>query len=66
MSRGNWNLWLNFSSACLSVHVNCNITTEDRYKVKKAELGLTKAEPGWTKADTHAHNKQLALQKVQR
>ena len=35
-------------------------------KLKKAETGLTKAEPGWPMADPHAHNKQLALQKVKR
>ena len=45
-SRGNWNLCLSFSSAWFSVHVNCKITREDRYEVKKAESGLTKAEPG--------------------
>ena len=28
-------------------------------KLKKAKAGLTKAEPGWTKADHHAHNKQI-------
>ena len=46
MSRGNLNLCLSFSSAWFSVYVNCNITREDRYNVKKAELGLTKAETG--------------------
>ena len=64
-SRGNWNLWLSLSSPWFSVHINCNITREDKYEVKKAKLGLakaepglTKAEPGRTKADSHAHNKQ--------
>ena len=55
-SRGNWNLCLSFSSAWFSVHVNCILLEKIDMKLKKAKACLTKAEPGYTKADPHAYN----------